>query len=541
MRRRLLTYILLAAVTGAVLWACQRDRFGHDDPNAVKPTLTISEAQSIFERQMSQAMPALTKLSNDRPVGLMPGDFTPLWNKARIGANREMDGADVPINPHYIHVAVFRRLTLEGDTLYRTVDVIQKLVVKKWRDTSDFKAYSYIASIVPTPEYYAKHKNVGKEFQYGGGKGVFSGFVLYHTLDGRLVSIDNFRDGKHTRHDYFPVVNEQNADSVGDVMALTLGSTRFQSGTFSDFEEDMETLVPDEEVTVTAHGPWYKPIIFFPGTQGGGYVPTPIEYNPPYVNTGGGGSGGSIVQLTGKPKAIINNCGHKENSVKTASGTLFAILKSCPANYYGSPTFDQFMSTVKKNSDVEHSTVLKQYSDNLFSLGPIYTADGPDDFANVESNVDNIAMIHSHPDSHLTAPSPLDVMALGDQIAKGNERMQAGYVVVGDDIYCLQVTDPSQAEAFYISNRNEKSDGSPVNSNFRPGSTAATLWETGDKLMRTLENVPQDEIDLAILAYVLEKGNAGVVVCKMNSSKTQFVPYGIRPNRKGDIYPTRCQ
>lgn len=182
MRRRLLTYTMLAAAFGAVLFGCRRDRFGHDDPNAVKPTLTVSEAQSIFERQMSQAMPTLTKLSNDRPVGLMPGDFTPLWNKARIGANREMDGADVPINPHYIHVAVFRRLTLEGDTLYRTVDVIQKLVVKQWRDTSDFNAYSYIASIVPTPEYYAKHKNVGKEFRYAGSKGEFSGFVIYHTL-----------------------------------------------------------------------------------------------------------------------------------------------------------------------------------------------------------------------------------------------------------------------------------------------------------------------------------------------------------------------
>lgn len=370
--------------------------------------------------------------------------------------------------------------------------------------------------------------------------------VRYIPHPRRTIGCDRqFRDGKHTRHDYFPIVTEENADSVADVMALTLGATSFQSGTRAMFPHDTEDdpWTPDEDVTAVGHKQWYKPIIFFPGTQGGGYVPNPIEYHPPYENTGGGGSGGtsSFVQVTGKPKAIINNCGEKENRVKSASGTLFAIFKSCPANYYGSPTFDQFMNTVNANSSVEHSTVLKQYSDNTFALGNIRTASGPDDFASVENHTDNIAMIHSHPDSHPTAPSPLDVMALGDQIAKGNERMQAGYVVVGDNIYCLQVTDPSQAEAFYTSNRYEKSDGSPVNSNFRPGSAADQLLGKATTLMKTLENVPQDEIDLAILAYVLEKGNAGVVICKMNASKTHFVPYGIRPNRKGDIHPTRCQ
>ena len=54
MRRRLLTYTLPAALAGLILWACQRDRFGHDDPNTVEPTLTVDEA---FRRSMCPATP----------------------------------------------------------------------------------------------------------------------------------------------------------------------------------------------------------------------------------------------------------------------------------------------------------------------------------------------------------------------------------------------------------------------------------------------------------------------------------------------------
>lgn len=231
---------MLAAAFGAVLFGCQRDRFGHDDPNAVESTLTVNEARDFFEYQFSETMPYLTKLPQDRPTGMMPGDFTPLWDKARIGANREMDGADVPIDPKFIFVAVFNQVTPQGDTVRRTVDVIQKLVVKKWRNTEEYEAFCYIASIVPTPEYYAKHKNVGREFRYGGDKGEFSGFVIYRTLAGKLVGIDNYERGRRTRHDYFPRITGENEDSIYSVARLSVPEMEVQAGTAAAFAMDME-------------------------------------------------------------------------------------------------------------------------------------------------------------------------------------------------------------------------------------------------------------------------------------------------------------
>lgn len=541
MRRRLLTYILLAAVTGVFLWACQRDRFGHDDPNAVKPTLTVSEAQSIFERQMSQAMPTLTKLSNDRPIGLMPGDFTPLWNKARIGANREMDGADVPINPHYIHVAVFRRLTLEGDTLYRTVDVIQKLVVKQWRDTSDFKAYSYIASIVPTPEYYARHKNVGKEFRYAGSKGEFSGFVVYQTLEGIPVAITNYRDGKATRHEYFPRITSQNVSSVAAVMDEIMEGVSFQAGTPAMFGIGTEEnpWKPDQEVTVTfkrnSSEPWLITVALHPQRPSGLPPTHPNPNDITYVtpNISSGGNGGTVGE-TGKPSGFTIKCSDNESKATSSTGTLFSILKQCPKNGYNSPTYSDFINTVNKKPDVEHSMVLKGFSDGSMSCGNIQSADGSDDFISIENNKNNIALLHSHPNSHATAPSPSDIMELGAQLEGGNPSVQASYVIVGRDVYSIQVVDQNKAKQFYRSNSLE-------GSMFKPESPAGLAWREGTERMQKMQHWPENEVFCAVMAYVLETKDAGMVLSKMGSSDNTFNAYGAKQNNKGQYFPTRCR
>ena len=208
--------------------------------NAVEPTLTVNEARDFFEYQMSEVLPYLTKLSSDKPVGMLPGDFTPMWDKVRIGANSLMDGADVPIDPKFIFVAVFNKITPEGDTLRQTVDVTQKLVVKKWRGTEEYEAFCYIASIVPTPEHFAKSKNTAKEFQYAGSKGDFSGFVIYRTLTGRLVGVDNYRNGQRTRHDYFPQVTDRNEDSVNMVARMATSNISLQGGTPAAYSMSME-------------------------------------------------------------------------------------------------------------------------------------------------------------------------------------------------------------------------------------------------------------------------------------------------------------
>lgn len=135
---------------------------------------------------------------------LNPGDFTPRWDRAhRAALNYQVDGVDVVIDADYTYSAVFSEATPQGDTLRRSVPIEQKLVVNRWRNHPQWLGlYAYIATIVPTPDYYARHKNFGRDFVNLGDKNGFSGFVIYHRLDGLFVNADRYVDGEMTEQVY---------------------------------------------------------------------------------------------------------------------------------------------------------------------------------------------------------------------------------------------------------------------------------------------------------------------------------------------------
>lgn len=538
--------IVVSLATGAVFWACRHDR-PVSDPNTVEPTLTVGEARDFFEYQFSEMSPLMTKTSGDRPVGMLPGDFTPLWDKARIGANREMDGADVPIDPKFIFVAVFNRINEKGDTVRRTVDVVQKLVVKKWRNTEEYEAFCYIASIVPTPEYYARHKNIGKEFQYAGSKGDFSGFVVYQTLDGIPAAITSYQDGNATRHEYFPRVTKKNADSVATVMDDVTGAVSYLGGRFIDFEDDVEKppLVTEEVKIIaerTSSKPWLITLVLQPprptGLPVGVPNPSDITYNTPYVPSGGGGGIGSITTSQGKPTKFDDDCSGKKSTVKTETGKLHSIIQQCQPNEKvpGSISFAAFQQRINSNPAVEHSANLEAYIDlqsvKGISICDVQSAPHQDSFVNVTFGQHSIGMLHSHPTSHQSPPSPLDAVQLGNAV-KDSPDMQASFVFVGNDVYCLQITDFAKAKAFAAANPIQ--EGSSM---FTENSPAGKYWKDGWSRMNSMNSNDQY---CATMAYVLGRSDAGIMLLRMEAGKSTFEAFGVTTNSQGKYYPTRCR
>lgn len=289
---------MLAAIVGVVFWACQRDRFGYDGPNTVKPTLTIAEARVFFESQMEQVVFASTKLPDDKPTALMPGDFTPLWDRATGAvADRWTEGIDLPIDPHFIFTAEFRKIDGKGDTVFKTVDIVQKLVVNRWHDHPLWNGmYVYIASVIPTPEYYARHKDFGRRFVNLGKKDGFSGLVVYHTLEGYFVNADKYRNGKRVGQVYDP------AGGLSLEKALTLlePEVTVYGGTPAMYSLNVET----PEVLVQACRRCKMQDCHCQDSGGGCYCQTighewddHVDPPTPPVTPPGGGTGGGEVRL----------------------------------------------------------------------------------------------------------------------------------------------------------------------------------------------------------------------------------------------------
>ena len=202
-RKLLLFYTLSTVVAASVFWACRKDL--RQEAEVPDDALTVEQARAFFENSVAPTK-AGGYLSSNRSAGgdLNPGGMTPLWDRSHSATlNCYVDGVDVEIDADYGYCAVFREVTAEGDTVRRTVELAQKLVVNRWRNHPRWLGlYAYIATIIPTPRYYARHKDFGRRFVNLGDKGDFSGFVIYHTLSGEFVNADRYEGGRMTAQVY---------------------------------------------------------------------------------------------------------------------------------------------------------------------------------------------------------------------------------------------------------------------------------------------------------------------------------------------------
>ena len=97
---------------------------------------------------------------------------------------------------------------------------------------------------MPTPDYYDRHKNFGRTFVNLGDKDGFSGFVIYHDLNGFFVNADRYDDGEMTAQAY----DEGNDAADRYAAAQLLGDTELYGNGPSLYSLHIEA----PEVTATA-------------------------------------------------------------------------------------------------------------------------------------------------------------------------------------------------------------------------------------------------------------------------------------------------
>ena len=129
----------------------------------------------------------------------MPGDITPMWEKAVESWKGNTASVDVEVIPTYRYKAV-RSEFRNGKAEAYSVDVYQKLVVVKKHDdeTGEDRMGQYILTLIPDKGYDRSHRgNVAERFINTGDKGSYSGLAVYF-CGGLPMRIAWYENGKET-------------------------------------------------------------------------------------------------------------------------------------------------------------------------------------------------------------------------------------------------------------------------------------------------------------------------------------------------------
>ena len=160
-------------------------------------SLSVEEARRYFESEYRTLSVTKTVNGEARVPWLMPGDITPMWEKAVESGKGNTASVDVEVIPTYRYRAV-RSEFRNGKAEAYTVGVCQKLVVVKKYDEKcgEYRMGQYILTLIPDRGYDRSHRgNVAGMFINTGDKGSYSGLAVYF-CGGIPMRLDRYEDGE---------------------------------------------------------------------------------------------------------------------------------------------------------------------------------------------------------------------------------------------------------------------------------------------------------------------------------------------------------
>ena len=156
-------------------------------------SLSVTEARGIFESDIAEIV---STRSTHTESPLLPGDFSPWWDKAATSSYGELASVDVPVIPTYRYRAFISRFRGGQSTAY-DVPVWQKLIVVRRSSGQTTAEACYIMSIIPDDRYYRRHKeDLSMDILNCGDRGNFSGMIIYARIsDGMPVRVNRYEKG----------------------------------------------------------------------------------------------------------------------------------------------------------------------------------------------------------------------------------------------------------------------------------------------------------------------------------------------------------
>ena len=228
------TYVLFSAIAVClivIMLACQKTDSYEGQLGTKRAILTVEEARKSFNLAMKQIEfhdHSNCEHDHEEPVGLIPGEFTPLWDEAIPTTNSAIDVVNVPIISQYSHVSISPEV-IDGNLNYRHAEIFQRLIVFKRYDAEDSPITSYILTLVPSPDYLVDNPYFNYDYLYGGENVQFDGIILIKSLEGQFVSILQSRSGIITRGIYVGDMMNYGEDEWEDEILDITGPLIFRS------------------------------------------------------------------------------------------------------------------------------------------------------------------------------------------------------------------------------------------------------------------------------------------------------------------------
>ena len=182
-----------------------------EQPTKAKVTITAEEAQASFENEM---MSKATRSISTRKEDLISfskhrfpmGNIIPKWSSGEASSASKFANYETPIRSSYLYRAWrHKRIGKNKKKEWICTKIIHKLLVVK--DAKTNKMHNYIELLIPTIHFLNHHRNFNfNQLRNDGNMLGYSGLKVYTTLDGYLIRVNEYRNGKRGKGVYLTLV-----------------------------------------------------------------------------------------------------------------------------------------------------------------------------------------------------------------------------------------------------------------------------------------------------------------------------------------------
>lgn len=198
-----------------------------EQPAKAKVTITAEEAQASFENEM---MSKATRGINTRKEDLISyskhrfpmGNIIPKWSSGEASGVSKFANYETPIRSSYLYRAWrHKRIGKSQKKQWICTKIIHKLLVVK--DAKTNKMYNYTELLIPTIHFLNHHRNFNfNQLKNDGNMLDYSGLKVYATLDGYLIRVNEYRNGKKVKGVYLGGTTDKEVYLAKKRMALNI-------------------------------------------------------------------------------------------------------------------------------------------------------------------------------------------------------------------------------------------------------------------------------------------------------------------------------